>query len=393
RYFLWLAVGAGFFLVNLVVADLFAESRSVFKVLPGGDALQAICYGLVWLTFGASLWSARRTATAMRMTGLAVVCAGAGSIILLPFLFPDLVPGMQPLWNLGLPAYVFTLAVLLFLLKNEVRERSTNQMKNLFLALLVVTGFMAAKVEMNTLLQTGMPFRLFFEQTAAMAVGSAAGWMGYGLGLLLWRRGLDKPFRFAGLILILLGLIKTVLFPFSHKAAFGAMTPLLNYPSLLFLFATGMLVCLTVNKPRQHWPLEQTSSAGFWGSLLSVMTFFILNVEISSVFAVRGGAFSLLTHGSLAHQLAYSLGWMIYSIGLLIVGIRWSSIKVRWASLALLVITTVKIFFMDLWKLGQLYRVASFVGLAAVLILVSFLYQRFLSEESELAKHENSENS
>ncbi len=35
-----------------------------------------------------------------------------------------------------------------------------------------------------------------------------------------------------------------------------------------------------------------------------------------------------------------------------------------------------KIFFMDLWWLGQFYRVASFIGLAAVLILVSFLYQK-----------------
>ena len=50
----------------------------------------------------------------------------------------------------------------------------------------------------------------------------------------------------------------------------------------------------------------------------------------------------------------------------------------RWASLILLVITALKIFLKDLWFLGQLYRVASFVGLALVLIMVSFLYQRFL---------------
>lgn len=41
---------------------------------------------------------------------------------------------------------------------------------------------------------------------------------------------------------------------------------------------------------------------------------------------------------------------------------------------------------MDLWKLGQLYRVASLIGLAVVLILVSFLYQRFLTDEDDDAK-------
>ena len=50
--------------------------------------------------------------------------------------------------------------------------------------------------------------------------------------------------------------------------------------------------------------------------------------------------------------------------------------------------TTFKIFFMDLWRLGQLYRVASFVGLAAVLILVSFLYQRFMTGKDEEAEQE-----
>ncbi len=54
--------------------------------------------------------------------------------------------------------------------------------------------------------------------------------------------------------------------------------------------------------------------------------------------------------------------------------------------LILMVGTAFKIFFMDLWRLGQLYRVASFVGLAAVLILVSFLYQRFMTGKDEEEK-------
>ncbi len=45
--------------------------------------------------------------------------------------------------------------------------------------------------------------------------------------------------------------------------------------------------------------------------------------------------------------------------------------------------TALKIFFMDLWRLGQLYRVASFIDLAAALILESFLYQRYMTEKYE----------
>ena len=74
---------------------------------------------------------------------------------------------------------------------------------------------------------------------------------------------------------------------------------------------------------------------------------------------------------------------------MLLVGIKLAQVRVRWAALILLVFTSLKIFLMDLWKLGQLYRVASLFGLAVVLILVSFLYQRFLTDEDDDAKQKS----
>jgi uncharacterized membrane protein len=263
-------------------------------------------------------------------------------------------------------------------------------MKNFFLALLLVTGFMAVKVEMSSYFQPGASLRLFFGHTASMAVASAFGWLAYGLCLLLWPKGLDKPFRKAAVVLILMGLVKAIMFPFAYKEAFGALTPLWNTPTLLFAFAILMLIGLTLNRPNQHWPWEQIRPRAFWGVLLAGMTFFTLNVEIASFFGIRGRAFGLWTYGRLAQQLAYSLGWMVYAIGLLLIGIHWKNIKVRWAALILLVITAFKIFFMDLWRLGGLYRVASFVGFAVVAILVSFLYQRYLVKGGQDAESKNS---
>lgn len=388
-YFRWLSIGTGFFLVNLIVADLFSKTPGSFQVLPKNDVAHMVSYALVWLAFGAALWSIRRIQTAMRLFGLFLICLGTGSIVLLPFLFPDFVPGMRPLLNLGLPAYSIALILLLVLFLRERSVDSGRRMRNLFLAFLLVTGFMALKIEMHPFFQPGTDFRLIFGHTTSMAVAAAFGWLAYGLGLLLWPRGLDKPFRIAGLILILMGLIKMLLFPFAHGQDFGAMTPLWNMPSLVFAFSLIMLVGLTLNWPKQCWPWERISPRAFWGVLLAGMTFFILNVEIAAFFGAQGQVFSLWTHGKLAHQLAYSLGWMVYASGLLIVGIRWKQIKVRWAALILLLATAFKIAFMDLWRLGGLYRVASFVGFAVIAILVSFLYQRFLSKGDENAKTKN----
>lgn len=385
-YFRWLSVGSGFFLLNLAIADIFAEADQLFRLVPGPDAVQAICYGLVWLTFGALLWSRRALPEVMRFAGLFLVCAGTGFLLLLPSVFPRFVPGMSPLLNVALPSYLYALIVLALLVRLELKERTSRDRYWLLLAIVLLTGFVALKVQMSAILQPGEPFRFLFNQSSAMAVGSAAGWLAYGLGLLYWPRGLDKPFRTAGVALVLAGLAKALAYPFSHSAAFGAMTPLLNTPTLLFLFALASLVCLTLGRPKQQWPFEAPAPRAFWGTALAVAAFCVLNIEISSVFTEAGRRFSLETRGNLAHQLAYSLGWLLYSIGLLVVGIRWHARTVRWAALVLMVGTAFKIFFLDLWRLGQLYRVASFIGLAAVLILVSFLYQRYMTGKDEEEK-------
>ena len=50
----------------------------------------------------------------------------------------------------------------------------------------------------------------------------------------------------------------------------------------------------------------------------------------------------------------------------------------RGAAIALLVITIFKCFLHDLGRLGGLYRIASFLGLALALVMVSVLLQKFV---------------
>ena len=193
----------------------------------------------------------------------------------------------------------------------------------------------------------------------------------------------------AGLGLILFGIGKAAVLPFRFKFEFAAITPILNTPTLVYVFILAIMTVLALKKTDKNWPVSALNRQAFWSILLAVMTFWVMNIQIASAFGTQGRHFSLLTHGSLAHQLGYSLSWLIYASGLLLVGIKLSRVRVRWAALILLVITSLKIFLMDLWKLGQLYRVASLVGLAVVLILVSFLYQRFLSDEDDNAKQKS----
>jgi uncharacterized membrane protein len=56
---------------------------------------------------------------------------------------------------------------------------------------------------------------------------------------------------------------------------------------------------------------------------------------------------------------------------------------VRYAGVILLLITLLKLFLHDLGNLSQLYRIGAFIGVALVLIVASFLYQRFMIPRPE----------
>ena len=79
-----------------------------------------------------------------------------------------------------------------------------------------------------------------------------------------------------------------------------------------------------------------------------------------------------------ARDLTQSLAWALYALVLLTIGVSWKSVGLRWISLGFLILTIGKVFLHDLGELEDLYRVASLVGLALCLILVSLAYQRFV---------------
>ena len=67
-----------------------------------------------------------------------------------------------------------------------------------------------------------------------------------------------------------------------------------------------------------------------------------------------------------------------YREGLALTGVKGIA-PARYAALGLLGVTVVKLFFHDLAKLAQLYRVGALMGVAVIAIVASFLYQRFTS--------------
>ena len=83
-----------------------------------------------------------------------------------------------------------------------------------------------------------------------------------------------------------------------------------------------------------------------------------------------------LAERQMAERFSYSAWFLFAGAALLAVGFRRRSALLRWQGLVLLAITICKVFLLDTSTLSQGYRIISFLALGALLLAVSFAYQR-----------------
>jgi uncharacterized membrane protein len=118
---------------------------------------------------------------------------------------------------------------------------------------------------------------------------------------------------------------------------------------------------------------------------------FAVAINIYALIALSGefwdyfGKTSTGIEATLAQHLALSILWTGYASVLLFLGVQKKSALLRWQSLALFGLVVGKVFLYDLSSLERAYRILSFFVLGAVLLAVSFLYQRKLAREKESA--------
>jgi uncharacterized membrane protein len=79
-----------------------------------------------------------------------------------------------------------------------------------------------------------------------------------------------------------------------------------------------------------------------------------------------------------AEQYTYSIAWLIFGVALLGIGVVLNSERARLASAAVIALTILKAFLIDMSTLEGIYRALSFMCLGLVLVAIGWLYQRIL---------------
>jgi len=79
-----------------------------------------------------------------------------------------------------------------------------------------------------------------------------------------------------------------------------------------------------------------------------------------------------------AEQYTYSIAWLVFGVVLLGIGVIFNSQRARLASAAVIALTILKAFLIDMSTLTGVYRALSFMCLGLVLVAIGWLYQRIL---------------
>jgi uncharacterized membrane protein len=120
------------------------------------------------------------------------------------------------------------------------------------------------------------------------------------------------------------------------------------------------------------------SLAGACGLASTLLLMIAVCLEIHAYWAVPGSriAGTSIAGSSIDEQFSYSAWMMLFGAALLAAGFWRKSAFLRWQALVLIALSIAKVFLVDTQQLSQGYRIFSFLGLGALLLTVSFAYQK-----------------
>jgi uncharacterized membrane protein len=210
----------------------------------------------------------------------------------------------------------------------------------------------------------------------------AAAWAAEGAALLwLGHTTRREWLRLGGLLVLLVAWVRVA----EALLAPGAVLdwPLVNVRTGVALFLGALLAWLGTRARRQA---RTASGAVGEGDLLivaaAVLGLLILTSEVTAAFdrrawlAAPAGQAGPVTTAALARDVSLSLGWAAYALAVLVLGIRRRDAPLRYLAIAVFALTLGKLVVVDLDRLERGWRILSFLGLGALMLGASALYQR-----------------
>jgi hypothetical protein len=350
----------------------------------------------VWVVYAATMFALGvvRRFTILRWIALLLLVAAAVKIVSFDSKFYD-AAWHVPVANQTFIAYALLAAALAFCARLYGREGAADEEERSVMlpALLIAASALAlAALSIESL--------GYFDRLAAVTAQSgsdifgplgegkvftlAVVWTLYGACAFLygaWRGG--RGWRWGGLLVLAAAAAIVLSNLIYYEAPWH--TPIFNKTLVAFAIYVAALWLVVRSCARAGAAFEEASFVRPAATVLAnILALVVLSAEAVGFFdARRAEVAGAVRDAELAKQLSLSVLWAVYGACLLAVGSVRRVRLLRLMALALLSLTTLKVFFWDLASLASGYRIISFIVLGAILLVVSYLYQKSQHRTSE----------
>lgn len=138
---------------------------------------------------------------------------------------------------------------------------------------------------------------------------------------------------------------------------------------ICYVFVSGLLFTFYQTIKQDYLPEAISKLRFIFDIVFYVTLLFILTSELinwTEIFGYRD-SFKLVT----------SIFWGIYAVGLIVLGIYQKKAYLRFGAIILFTITLIKLFLYDIAELGTISKTVVFVSLGILLLIASFLYNKY----------------
>jgi uncharacterized membrane protein len=409
------ANGLALTLLTLDLSDYFGRQKALSEGLARERAEGARQFTLtaLWSIYGAGLvaYGLRRGLRAARYAGLALIVVATTKALVLDLRYYDAV-WHAPLANHTFMAFAllvaaYAAAARLFARGASPGDEDAGDERSVVPVLVVIANVLALVALSAEVFGYFDRMATTDATTAGMldewkAFSLTVVWTLYGAGAFLFgARWRARGWRYGALALLAATVVKVISWDGRYyNAAWHA--PVCNQTLAAFALLVAALWLVAHEYARGRGELEEAKEMlPFVIVVANVLALAGLSLEAVGYFSSRMESepdAGRLRDLELAKQLSLSVIWALYGAGLLLVGRVRRVRLLRLMALALLGLTTLKVFLLDLSSLDRAYRIVSFIVLGAILLAVSYLYQKSqqraaaeAAEEKEAAAPDTSE--
>ena len=189
----------------------------------------------------------------------------------------------------------------------------------------------------------------------------------------------SRGYQVMGLIVYILGLLKLFAYTVSYQDPPGYVV-IFNGPCMMVLMAIAIAYAIAFVYRRYGSLSGEIQKRGITAFIIiaNALTVYVLTSQIASYYQLQiqvlgaGDSIGLVN----ASNTAVSIAWALYAVLLTIVGFAKKIPTARLMSVTLFILTACKVI-VDVWDLGQLYRVVSFIAFGVIALVASFMYVKY----------------